>query len=65
MPKFGKTREIVAESVADACGASLDCYYITIPGELQGDPRLSNAELAARIGLSAAPTWRRVKCLER
>jgi DNA-binding Lrp family transcriptional regulator len=64
MPKFGKTREIVAESAADARGVSLDCYYITIPGELQGDPRLSNAELAARIGLSAAPTWRRVKWLE-
>jgi len=25
---------------------------------------LSNTELAARIGLSAAPTWRRVKWLE-
>ena len=32
--------------------------------ELQADARLSNAELAARIGLSAAPTWRRVKWLE-
>ena len=34
------------------------------PRELQRDARLSNAELAARIGLSAAPTWRRVKWLE-
>ena len=32
--------------------------------ELQRDARLSNAELASRIGLSAAPTWRRVKWLE-
>ena len=31
---------------------------------LQQDARLSNAELASRIGLSAAPTWRRVKWLE-
>ena len=42
----------------------LDRYDIAILGELQRDARLSNAELAARIGLSAAPTWRRVKWLE-
>ncbi|MCE2910546.1 MAG: Lrp/AsnC family transcriptional regulator [Rubrivivax sp.] len=32
--------------------------------ELQHDARLTNAELASRIGLSAAPTWRRVRWLE-
>jgi len=37
---------------------------VAILDELQRDARLSNAELAARIGLSAAPTWRRVKWLE-
>ncbi|MGL4189171.1 MAG: Lrp/AsnC family transcriptional regulator [Sphaerotilus sulfidivorans] len=42
----------------------LDRYDIAILGELQRDGRLSNAELASRIGLSAAPTWRRVKRLE-
>ncbi|MEY4909743.1 MAG: hypothetical protein RL260_3461 [Pseudomonadota bacterium] len=42
----------------------LDRYDIAILGELQRDARLSNAELANRIGLSAAPTWRRVKWLE-
>lgn len=31
---------------------------------LQSDGRLSNQELAERIGLSAAPCWRRVKRLE-
>ena len=45
-------------------GAELDRYDIAILRELQTDARLSNAELAARIGLSAAPTWRRVKWLE-
>ncbi len=45
-------------------GADLDRYDIAILRELQTDARLSNAELAARIGLSAAPTWRRVKWLE-
>ncbi|HSV68964.1 MAG TPA: Lrp/AsnC family transcriptional regulator [Methylibium sp.] len=45
-------------------GASLDRYDIAILRELQTDARLSNAELANRIGLSAAPTWRRVKWLE-
>ncbi len=43
---------------------SLDRYDIAILGELQADARLTNAELAARIGLSPAPTWRRVKRLE-
>lgn len=43
---------------------ALDRYDLAILGELQADARLSNAELAARIGLSAAPTWRRVKALE-
>jgi DNA-binding Lrp family transcriptional regulator len=42
----------------------LDRYDVAILAELQRDARLSNAELASRIGLSAAPTWRRVKWLE-
>ncbi|MEY2874701.1 MAG: hypothetical protein RLZZ373_2072 [Pseudomonadota bacterium] len=42
----------------------LDRYDIAILAELQRDARLTNAELATRIGLSAAPTWRRVKRLE-
>src|SRR3954471_14342133 len=45
-------------------GATLDRYDIAILRELQQDARLSNTELASRIGLSAAPTWRRVKWLE-
>ncbi|KNZ32197.1 MAG: AsnC family transcriptional regulator [Methylibium sp. NZG] len=49
---------------ADAHGTELDRYDIAILRELQIDARLSNAELAVRIGLSAAPTWRRVKWLE-
>jgi DNA-binding Lrp family transcriptional regulator len=49
---------------ADTHGASLDRWDVAILRELQADARLSNTELAARIGLSAAPTWRRVKWLE-
>ena len=45
-------------------GSELDRYDIALLHELQRDARLSNTELAARIGLSAAPTWRRVKWLE-
>jgi len=45
-------------------GDALDRYDIAILDQLQRDARLSNAELATRIGLSAAPTWRRVKWLE-
>lgn len=69
-PASGKTPPPAREPPADGSGAAvdhgpgLDRYDIAILGELQRDARLSNAELAARIGLSAAPTWRRVKWLE-
>ena len=62
--KSGKTLKTVPDLGDDTHGAGLDRYDIAILGELQQDARLSNAELAARIGLSAAPTWRRVKWLE-
>lgn len=42
----------------------LDKFDAAILNELQKDGRLSNAELASRVGLSAAPCWRRVKALE-
>src|SRR4051812_45922420 len=51
-------------AAAEPHGATLDRYDVLILRELQQDARLSNTELAARIGLSAAPTWRRVKWLE-
>lgn len=53
-----------ADEAAEHHGNDLDRYDVLILRELQQDARLSNAELAARIGLSAAPTWRRVKWLE-
>jgi len=43
---------------------NLDKFDLAILQELQSDGRLSNAELASRVGLSAAPCWRRVKALE-
>ncbi|MBC5763605.1 Lrp/AsnC family transcriptional regulator [Ramlibacter albus] len=42
----------------------LDKFDIAILKELQADARLTNAELAQRVGLSAAPCWRRVRALE-
>jgi DNA-binding Lrp family transcriptional regulator len=48
----------------DRSGPGLDRFDVLILQELQRDARVSNAELATRIGLSAAPTWRRVKALE-
>ena len=49
---------------AERSGSALDRYDIAILAALQQDARLTNAELAARIGLTAAPTWRRVRWLE-
>ncbi|HUR90442.1 MAG TPA: Lrp/AsnC family transcriptional regulator [Ramlibacter sp.] len=43
---------------------TLDSFDIKILQELQTDARLTNAELAQRVGLSAAPCWRRVRALE-
>jgi DNA-binding Lrp family transcriptional regulator len=43
---------------------TLDKFDLAILTELQVDARLTNAELASRVGLSAAPCWRRVRALE-
>lgn len=42
----------------------LDKFDVLILTELQADARLTNTELAQRVGLSAAPCWRRVRALE-
>lgn len=47
-----------------AADRPLDRFDVAILRELQADARLTNTELASRIGLSAAPTWRRVRWLE-
>jgi Lrp/AsnC family leucine-responsive transcriptional regulator len=43
---------------------TLDKFDLRILEELQADGRLTNTELAQRVGLSAAPCWRRVRALE-
>jgi len=43
---------------------TLDKFDIAILQELQADGRLTNTELSTRVGLSAAPCWRRVRALE-
>src|SRR6201996_2235650 len=43
---------------------SLDRVDRRILDELQGDARVSNQELAKRVGLSPAPCWRRLRRLE-
>ena len=43
---------------------TLDKFDVAILQHLQIDGRLTNAELAQRVGLSAAPCWRRVRALE-
>jgi DNA-binding Lrp family transcriptional regulator len=43
---------------------TLDRLDRRILDELQGDARISNQELAKRVGLSPAPCWRRFRQLE-
>ena len=45
-------------------GNKLDPIDRRILAELQADGRMTNVELASRVGLSAAPCWRRVRALE-
>ncbi len=42
----------------------IDKFDLAILKELQANARLTNTELATRVGLSAAPCWRRVRALE-
>lgn len=44
--------------------ASLDAMDVRILAELQADGRITNVELAQRVGLSAPPCLRRVRRLE-
>ena len=65
--KSGKTSRpepATATAAVPAAGVALDRYDVAILDALQRDARQSNADLAAAIGLSAAPTWRRVRRLE-
>lgn len=43
---------------------SVDAVDLRIIAALQAEARLSSAELAERVALSASPCWRRVKRLE-
>jgi Lrp/AsnC family transcriptional regulator, leucine-responsive regulatory protein len=55
----------IKETEEDAqLAAGLDKFDIHILNQLQADGRLTNAELANRVGLSPAPCWRRVRRLE-
>jgi Lrp/AsnC family leucine-responsive transcriptional regulator len=62
----GKNLPSIQETVVTpaSAGVTLDRYDVAILDALQRDARQSNADLAAAIGLSAAPTWRRVRRLE-
>ena len=62
MPCFGQIEQGYCWKIAKM--ETLDRFDIAILAELQNDARLTNAELASRVGLSAAPCWRRVKALE-
>ena len=52
------------QSGAEDSEGDLDRFDIAILAALQSDARISNLELASHIGLSPAPTWRRVRRLE-
>ena len=54
----------IAPNVKQIMPKSLDRLDRRILDELQADARISNQELAKRVGLSPAPCWRRLRRLE-
>src|SRR3982750_2295454 len=50
---------------ASPVSRNLDRLLRRILDELQADARISNQELAKRVGLSPAPCWRRLRRLEK
>jgi DNA-binding Lrp family transcriptional regulator len=55
---------ILAQTTGQMMDKSLDRLDRLILEELQADARISNQELAKRVGLSPAPCWRRLRRLE-
>ena len=54
----------MGQNLARLSPRALDRLDRRILEELQADARISNQELAKRVGLSAAPCWRRLRRLE-
>jgi len=54
----------MGQNLARVNPRALDRLDRRILEELQADARISNQELAKRVGLSAAPCWRRLRRLE-
>jgi DNA-binding Lrp family transcriptional regulator len=55
-------RRAIMEKISP--GRELDAFDVKILRALQENGRLSSQELAARVGLSLSPCWRRVRSLE-
>jgi DNA-binding Lrp family transcriptional regulator len=64
-PLFGNIIAVPAAAPSSTpAGRPLDRLDRRILEELQADARISNQELAKRVGLSPAPCWRRLRRLE-
>lgn len=63
-PEASKALPTAGASAPEEPEGELDRFDIAILAALQSDARISNLELASQIGLSPAPTWRRVRRLE-
>src|SRR5256885_16597747 len=60
-PVHAHLGNIIADWWEHSMSKSLDRVDRRILDELQGDARVSNQELAKRVGLSPAPCWRRLR----
>lgn len=64
MPQIGASLCFWRATLGNEDTSALDSYDRAIVAALQENGRYTVQELAARIGLSTSPTWRRLKALE-
>lgn len=63
-PNLLHSRSVATLAYADKIMKPLDELDRAILRELQNNARISNSDLAERVGLSSSPCWQRVKRLE-
>lgn len=64
-PQNARKRLSFLQDCANLRGMKLDARDIAILKVLSGNGRITNAELAEKVGLSASPCWERVRRLEK
>jgi DNA-binding Lrp family transcriptional regulator len=63
-PSIARAEPHVSTALSQAAGRSISAIDLRILRQLQANARMTNVELAEKVGLSPSPCWRRVRALE-